>query len=79
MKTYSPKAAEIKRDWYLVDAKARILGRLATQIAQLLMGKTKPSFAYHLDSGDYVVVINAPRIKVTGKKLKNKVYQHYTI
>ncbi|MBL7078248.1 50S ribosomal protein L13 [Candidatus Shapirobacteria bacterium] len=78
MKTYSPKKREIKREWYLFDAKGEILGRLATQIAHLLMGKNKPTFSYHLDSGDYVVVINAARVRVTGTKVKNKVYQHYT-
>lgn len=78
MKTYSPKSSEIKREWYLVDAKAEILGRLATQIAQLLMGKGKPTFSYHMDGGDYVVVINAKRVRLTGKKAKNKLYQHHT-
>ena len=78
MKTYSPKQKEIKRDWYLFDAKGETLGRLATQIAHLLMGKNKPTFSYHLDSGNYVVVVNAARIRVTGAKAKNKVYQHYT-
>jgi len=78
MKTYSPKAKEIKRKWYLVNAQGKVLGRLATRIAHILMGKHKPSFAYHLDCGDYVVVVNAQKVKVTGKKLENKVYRHHT-
>ena len=68
MKTHSPKAKEIKREWHLVDAKDKVLGRLSTQIAQLLMGKSKPYFTRHLDCGDFVVVINAQQVKVTGKK-----------
>ncbi len=78
MKTYSPKSKEIKRDWYLFDAKGEILGRLATQIAQLLIGKGKPTFSYHIDGGDYVVVINSKRVRLTGKKVKDKLYQHHT-
>jgi len=78
MKTYSPKSKEIERDWYLADAKGKILGRLATKIAELLMGKNKPSFVYHLDSGHYVVVINAEKVKVTGRKFRNKIYYHHT-
>lgn len=78
MKTYQPKGKQIKREWYLIDAKGEVLGRLATKIAVLLMGKQKVSFAPHLDSGDYVVVINASLIRVTGKKLKDKVYYRHT-
>ena len=78
MKTHSPKAKEIKREWHLIDAQDKILGRLATQIAQLLMGKNKPYFARHLDCGDYVVVINAKEVKVTGKKEKQKIYYHHS-
>lgn len=78
MKTYQPKKDQIKREWHLIDAKGEVLGRLATKIAQLLMGKQKPSFAPHLDCGDYVVVINAAKVKVTGKKLENKIYYHHT-
>jgi len=78
MKTYSPKAKEIKREWHLIDAKDKILGRLATQIAQLLMGKSKPYFTRHLDCGDYVVVINAKEVKVTGKKEKQKIYYRHS-
>ena len=78
MKTYQPKKKEIKRQWHLIDARGKILGRLATKIAQLLIGKHKPTFVPHLDSGDYVVVINAAQIKVTGKKLKKKIYYRHT-
>jgi len=78
MKTYSPKAKEIERDWYLADAKGKILGRLATKIAALLMGKNKPSFVYHLDCGHYVVVVNTEKVKVTGRKFRNKIYYHHT-
>lgn len=70
----STKASQIKRDWHLLDAKDKILGRLATQIAQLLMGKGKPYFVRHLDCGDYVVVTNVQEVKVTGKKEKQKMY-----
>lgn len=72
------KLSEIKRDWHLVDAKGEILGRLATVIAGLLMGKVKPYFVRHLDCGDNVVVINAKDIKVTGKKEKQKKYYRYS-
>ena len=78
MKTRSPKAKEIKREWHLIDAKDKVLGRLATQIAQLLMGKNKPYFTRHLDCGDYVVVINAKEVKVTGKKEKQKIYYRHS-
>lgn len=77
-RTYQPKEKEIKRDWHLVDADGEILGRLSTQIAILLMGKQKPSFSKHMDSGDYVVVINAEKIKLTGKKPQQKVYRSHS-
>ncbi|MDO8488327.1 MAG: 50S ribosomal protein L13 [bacterium] len=77
-KTYSPKISEIKRDWHVLDADGQILGRLATQAATLLMGKHKPGFVRHLDSGDQVVILNSEKIKVTGKKEQNKVYTHHT-
>lgn len=73
-KTYQPKKKEVKRLWHLVDAKDKVLGRLATQITIKLMGKHKPSYSAHMDSGDYVVVINAKYIKITGNKEKQKVY-----
>jgi len=72
------KKSEIKRGWHLLDAKNQILGRLATKIAQLLMGKNKPYFVRHLDCGDYVVVVNAKEVKVTGKKEKQKQYYRYS-
>lgn len=78
MKTYQPKAKEIKRKWHLVDAKGRILGRLASEITPVLMGKTKVSYVPHLDMGDFVVVINATLIKLTGKKEKQKVYYRHS-
>jgi len=74
MKTYFPKPEEIEKKWYLVDAKDKILGRLATKIVHILRGKHKPYFTPALNCGDYVVVINARKIKLTGKKLKKKIY-----
>ena len=78
MKTYSTKAADIKREWHVIDASGKVLGRLSTQVAGLLMGKHKPIFCRHLDVGDYVVVINAERIRVTGNKEKQKLYYHHS-
>ncbi|MFC1874383.1 50S ribosomal protein L13 [Chloroflexota bacterium] len=78
MKTYSTKASEINREWHIFDASEQILGKLATQIAQLLMGKHKPIFCRHLDVGDYVVVINAEKVKVTGNKAKQKFYYRHS-
>jgi large subunit ribosomal protein L13 len=78
MKTYVPKKTEIKKRWYLVDAEGKILGRLASKIAQVLSGKNKPIYTPHLDTGDFVVVINAKKVKVTGNKEKKKVYYHYS-
>lgn len=77
-KTKATKVSEIKRDWHLVDAKDQILGRLATQIAPLLMGKNKPSFVHYLDCGDYVVVTNASQVKVTGRKAAQKMYYRHS-
>ena len=77
MKTYHHKGNEIKRQWYLVDAKGKILGRMASQVAQLLIGKGKPDYSPHLDMGDWVVVINAERIVLSGKKkLQKKYFSH---
>ncbi len=78
MRTFSAKPAEVKRDWYVVDASGRTLGRLATEIATRLRGKHKPVYTPHVDTGDYIVVVNAAKIRVTGNKLKDKVYQHHT-
>lgn len=78
MKTYSQKASEVQRDWYVVDATDQVLGRLATQIAGLLRGKHKPTFTPHIDSGDFVVVVNAEKIKLVGRKPLQKVYYRHT-
>jgi len=77
-RTYSAKPKDIKRQWYIVDAKGKILGRLASRVARILLGKHKPIFTSHIDTGDYVVVINSSKIRVTGNKLKEKVYQRYS-
>ncbi len=78
MKTYSPKATHIHRKWHLIDAKNQVLGRLSTDIATKLIGKHKPYFTPHLDCGDYVVVVNAANIRVTGNKLHTKKYHHHS-
>jgi len=78
MKTFVPKKEEIERKWWLINAEGKILGRLATEIAVLLRGKKKPEYVDFLDSGDFVVVINAEKIKVTGKKLDQKKYYSHT-
>lgn len=78
MKTFSPKAAEIRRDWFLVDAEGQTLGRLATELALRLRGKHKPQYTPHVDMGDHIVVINAEKIRVTGRKLKDKMYHRHT-
>lgn len=78
IKTYSVKAADIKRQWHFVDADGQILGRMATQIAGLLMGKHKRLFCRNLDVGDCVVVVNAAKVKVTGNKMKQKMYYRHT-
>jgi len=78
VKTYSVKASEIKRDWHVIDATDKILGRLATEIARLLMGKHKAMFSRHLDTGDYVVVINAGKVRVSGNKANQKLYYRHS-
>jgi large subunit ribosomal protein L13 len=78
MKTYTPKATDIDRKWWVVDAEDRVLGRLASHIAQILRGKHKPMFAPHLDTGDYVIVVNAEKVRVTGKKEEQKTYFRHT-
>ncbi len=78
MKTFSAKPAEVKRDWYVVDAEGKTLGRLATEVARRLRGKHKPTYTPHIDTGDYIVIINAEKIHVTGKKLEDKMYYHHT-
>jgi large subunit ribosomal protein L13 len=78
MKTYSPKAREITRDWHVVDAAGQTLGRLAVEVAGLLRGKHKPTYAPHLDMGDCVVVVNAEKIRVTGRKRQQKLYYRHS-
>jgi len=78
MKTYSTKASDIKREWHVVDASGEVLGRLSTRVAGLLMGKHKPLFCRNLDVGDFVVVINADKIRVTGNKAKQKMYYRHS-
>lgn len=78
MKTYTPSAKEIVHKWHVIDASDKILGRLAVQVVVLLMGKHKVIYAPHIDTGDYVVVINAAKIKVTGKKTVQKIYYRYS-
>ena len=78
MKTFSAKPADVRRDWFLVDADGKTLGRLATEIARRLRGKHKPEYTPHVDTGDYIVVINADKIRVTGNKMKDKMYHRYT-
>ncbi|MDD5116097.1 MAG: 50S ribosomal protein L13 [Candidatus Omnitrophica bacterium] len=77
-KTYTAKPKDINRKWYIIDAKDKILGRLAVKAATILRGKHKPIFTPHLDTGDGVIVINAAKIKVTGRKMKQKVYSRYS-
>jgi large subunit ribosomal protein L13 len=77
-KTFSPKSQDRQHEWYLVDAQGKTLGRLATEIARVLKGKHKPTYAPHVDMGDHIVVINAEKIKVTGNKASQKVYYRHT-
>lgn len=78
MKTFSAKPAEVRRDWYLIDAEGKTLGRLATELARRLRGKHKPIYTPHVDTGDFLVVVNAEKIRVTGRKLKDKIYHRHT-
>ena len=78
MKTFSAKAETVRRDWYLVDAEGKTLGRLAAELAKRLRGKHKPVYTPHVDTGDYIIVINAEKVRVTGRKLKDKVYYRHT-
>jgi large subunit ribosomal protein L13 len=78
MKTFVPKAETLTRKWYVLDAQNQVLGRLAAQVANLLMGKGKPTFVRYLDVGDFVIIINAEKVRLTGKKLDTKVYRHHT-
>jgi large subunit ribosomal protein L13 len=78
MKTFMAKKQDVKRKWHLVDAKGKVLGRLATDVANVLRGKDQPIFTPHVDTGDFVVVVNAEKVKLTGKKLDDKIYYHHT-
>ena len=78
MKTFSAKKESVQRSWYLVDATDKTLGRLSTQIANRLRGKHKPEYTPHVDTGDYIVVVNAEKVRVTGNKPDDKIYHHYT-
>jgi len=78
MKTFSAKTQDVSRDWYVVDATNKTLGRLSTEIARRLRGKHKPEYTPHVDTGDYIVVVNAEKIRVTGNKMKDKMYHRYT-
>ncbi len=78
MKTFSAKPAEVKRDWYVIDAEGKTLGRLATEIARRLRGKHKPEYTPHVDTGDYIIVVNAEKIGVTGNKEKDKMYYRHS-
>ncbi len=78
MKTFSAKPAEVKRDWYVIDATDRVLGRLSTGIARRLRGKHKPEFTPHVDTGDYIIVVNAEKVRTTGRKRTDKIYYRTT-
>jgi len=78
MKTYSTKAKDVQRNWHVIDASGKTLGKIATEAATLLMGKHKPMYVPYLDAGDYVIVLNAEKVRVTGKKLNDKKYYRYT-
>ncbi|WP_432772833.1 50S ribosomal protein L13 [Francisella salimarina] len=78
MKTFTAKPSDIKRQWLLIDATDKTLGRLATEVAMILRGKNKPEYTPHMDTGDYVIIINAEKVAVTGNKRKGKIYYHHT-
>ena len=78
MTTVSTKPADVRREWYVVDAEGKTLGRLSTEIARRLRGKHKPEYTPHVDTGDYIIVINAEKVRVTGNKLQQKMYHHHT-
>ncbi len=79
MKTFMAKAEEVKRKWYVVDAEGKVLGRLASEVASVLRGKNKPTYTPHVDTGDHVIVINADKVVLTGKKLDQKLYRHHSL
>lgn len=78
MKTYSPKLKDIQRSWFVVDADGATLGRLASEVAHVLRGKHKPTYAPHMDMGDHVIVVNASKVRVTGAKAEDKIYYHHS-
>ena len=78
MKTFMASPATIDRKWYVVDAEGKTLGRLASEVAKILRGKNKPEYTPHIDTGDYVVIVNAEKVKVTGKKMDQKIYYHHS-
>lgn len=78
MKTYSAKEENIRRQWYLIDAKSQVLGRLASEVARRLRGKHKPTYTPHVDTGDFIIVVNAEKVTLTGKKLTDKFYYHHS-
>ena len=79
MGTYSVRASEIRQDWFVADAEGQILGRLASEIASVLKGKRKPTYSPHLDVGDHVIVVNAKKVRVTGRKRDNKIYFRHSL
>ena len=78
MKTYMAKASDVQRKWYVVDAEGVVLGRLASQVASILRGKNKPTYTPHVDTGDYVIILNADKVVLTGKKLDQKIYYKHS-
>jgi large subunit ribosomal protein L13 len=78
MKTWTPKKGEVERKWIVIDAKDKVLGRIAAETARILRGKHKPQFAPHMDSGDFVIIINASKVRLTGKKLQQKTYYRHS-
>lgn len=78
MKTFSAKQETIKRDWYVIDATGKVLGRMASEVAHRLRGKHKPEYTPHVDTGDYIIIVNADKLQVTGKKTQDKIYHRYT-
>jgi large subunit ribosomal protein L13 len=79
MKSFMAKAEEVKRKWYVVDAEGKPLGRLASEVAKILRGKNKPTYTPHVDTGDHVIVLNADKVVLTGKKLDQKIYRHHSL
>jgi large subunit ribosomal protein L13 len=78
MKTWTPKLGEVDRKWFVIDAKDKVLGRLAVESARILRGKHKPQFAPHMDTGDFVIIVNASKVRLTGRKLEQKTYYHHS-